>query len=56
MNKRTYEQWLAAVDAECVKRIGLSYMDLPDINYGDLYEEGATPKRAASQAIKRANE
>lgn len=54
--KQTLEQWLQAVDAECIKRIGLSYMDLPDICYADLYEEGVSPKNAAGKAIRGAKE
>lgn len=52
----TIESWLQAIDAILLDRIGLTHMDLPDCCYADWYEDGVTPKGAASKAIKNAGE
>lgn len=52
----SFKLWLAKVDAEVQRRTGLSYMDLPDIDYAGLFEEGVGAKRAAGKAIKGARE
>lgn len=50
--KKTYEQWMAEVDREINKRVGLSSHDLSDVCYYDWYENDVTPARAAARAIK----
>lgn len=52
MNRKPFEQWLREVNAECIKRVGLSYEDLTDVSYRDMYDDGVSPSRAAQRAIK----
>lgn len=53
MAKRaTFEAWMAKVDAILIKKTFLTHLDLPDINYRELYDCGETPAYAAKQAIK----
>lgn len=54
--RKTFEQWLKEVDAELVKRVYMTHMDLPDCSYRDWYDSRVTPKGAASRAIKAAKE
>lgn len=57
MAKKSFDQWLKEVDAAIkAKFMGLGMLDLPDCPYADWYEDGVTPKGAASRAIKRAKE
>lgn len=51
-----FKLWMAKVDAEVNRRIGLSYMDLPDIDYAGLFDDGVSAKRAAGKAIAGAKE
>jgi hypothetical protein len=51
-NRKTFEQWMAEVNAECSRRVGLTADDLSDINYAELHERGTSPKVAASKAIR----
>lgn len=52
--KLTFEQWLREVDRAVVAKVGLSYQDLPDCCYRDWYDQGVSPKGAASRAIRSA--
>lgn len=52
--RRTFESWIKQVDAEISRRVGLGYMDLPDIDYGGMFEDGVSPKTAAGRAIRNA--
>lgn len=54
--RETYEEWLKKVDAEVVRRVGLSVHDLPDCPFRDWYDDKVSPKTAAGRAIKRAEE
>jgi Family of unknown function (DUF5419) len=54
--KMTFEQWMKEVDKQVSLLVGLSYQDLPDICYRDLYDDGVSTKSAAKQAIKGAME
>lgn len=54
--KMTFDEWMAAVDAAIVVKVGLGRDDLPDCPYHDWWEDGVTPKGAATKAIRRANE
>jgi hypothetical protein len=56
MAKKSYEDWFKLVDIEVQKKVGLSANDLPDWPSRDWYDEGKTPKGAASAAIKWAKE
>ena len=51
--KKTFKEWFAEVDREIAHRYGMGALDLADCPYQDWYEDGMTPKRAASKAIKR---
>ncbi len=52
----TFEQWMQDVD-QVVGSIafGLSVHDLPDINFRDLFESGATAQDAAEEALENAD-
>lgn len=52
--KRTFEEWMALVDAAVQSRTGMSADDLPDCCYRDWYDDGLSPKQAAIRAIKAA--
>jgi hypothetical protein len=47
-----FDEWMRAVDLEVQAIAGVSYRDLPDWNYRDAYESGATPKEAAEEALE----
>ena len=49
-----FDAWLRAVDAECIRRCGIGYEDLPDWRYADAYADGYSPARAARAAIRAA--
>ena len=52
----TFDAWMTAVDNEIAKRAcGVTSGDLPDCGYADWYEDGVSPKSAASKAIRSAN-
>ena len=48
----TFEQWMERVDETVVALAGLSVYDLVDIDFWSLYEDEATPVRAAKKALK----
>lgn len=50
----TFEGWMAQVDAIVISTSGLSYQDLPDIDYRELYEGAASPKLAATEVLREA--
>ena len=52
--KRTFESWIKQVDAEISRRVGLGYLDLPDVDYGGMFEDRVSPKAAAARAIRNA--
>jgi hypothetical protein len=54
MTKRTFEQWMLLVDTLITERCGLSAYDLPDQCYRLWYDEGVSPKTAASRAMRYA--
>ena len=45
-NDERWEQWIAAVDAEFIKLIGIGRDDLPDQDYWELFQGVYTPKQA----------
>ena len=51
---RYFALWLAIADRHVARKIGLGIMDLADICYRDLYDDGVSPKDAAAEAISRA--
>ena len=50
----TFKQWMQKVDDIISARFGISYRDLPDIAYYDMWEDGRTPAAAARRALKEA--
>lgn len=49
-----FDEWMKKVDAKVSKRVGMSVHDLPDVPFRDWYEDGKSPKAAATKAIKAA--
>ena len=45
-----FDGWMAAVDAECERRYGVSVYDLADCPFHDWYDDGVSPKSAAVKA------
>ena len=41
-----YDRWMKRVDTICWSRLGMSYQDMPDWNWRDAFEDGATPSEA----------
>jgi hypothetical protein len=56
MAKKTFEVWMAAVDAVLIRLCGLDSRDLPDACYHDWYEDGRSPLSAARKAIRCAED
>ncbi len=56
MKYETFESWMQAVDKEIGNLCGMSNRDLPDVCYGDWYEDGVSPLSAAKRAIRNAGE
>ena len=54
MAKKSWGEWIKTVDAIIVRRVGLSHDDLPDCPYRAWYDEGVSPSRAASMAVRNA--
>lgn len=54
--KLEFEDWFKVVDKEVIRQLGLSAEDLPDASYREMYEDGFSPKAAATRAIKAAKE
>ena len=50
----TFEQWMSKVDRILEYNLGISYRDLPDIDYRSLFESETTAREAAIIAIKNA--
>jgi len=51
VRKTTYEVWKDQVDAELLRRVGLTSDDLPDYCYRDSYEAGESPRSVAQEVI-----
>lgn len=50
--KKSFEQWLAAVDAILASKLGgMTSEEIPDCPYCQWFEDGMSPKRAAAKAI-----
>lgn len=52
---KTFESWMARVDAVLAGRVGVSSADLPDCCYRDWYEDGWTVTQAAARAMRMAD-
>ena len=48
----TFNQWMDQVDNCVVGKCGLSYLDLPDVCYRDMYDNGYDPNEAANEALE----
>jgi len=54
--KKTFEAWMILVNDAIWAKAGCFADDLPDVCYRDWYDDGMSPKAAASRAIKSAKE
>ena len=54
--KKTFDEWMKLVDGAVVARAGLGVHDLPDCPFKDWFDDGMTPKGAATRALKNAND
>ena len=54
--KKSFEVWMAEVNAFIKAKYGLDSNDLPDCCYDDWYENGVGSKAAARKALKNAGE
>ena len=52
VSMRSFEAWMAKVDAHLIKKLGLDSRDLCDICYRDLFDSGVSPSAAARMAIR----
>jgi hypothetical protein len=52
--KRTFDDWMSAVNAAVERLAGLSADDLPDVCYRDWYDDDVSPVSAARRAIRSA--
>lgn len=50
--KRSFEEWMKAVDAAVQAKVGLSVHDLADCCFRDWYDDKVSPASAAKRAIK----
>ena len=51
-----FAAWMTTVNQYVLDRIGCWADDLPDYCYADAFEDGVSPKSAASRAIRAARE
>ena len=52
---RTFEQWMAKVDAHIAKAVGgLTSEDLPDYCYRDAFDNRESPSACARKAVRAA--
>lgn len=54
VQKRTFEQWMSAVDNLTWQEVGCSVHDLPDCDFRSWYEDEVGPAEAAKRAVKKA--
>ena len=52
----TFEQWMQKVNTAISNKIGLTSDDLPDCCYRDWFDDGISPKSAATMALKNSME
>lgn len=53
MNKLTYRQWMAQVEAQVETRTGLSFDLLPDWLSRDSYEDGLTVQEGVDTCLEQ---
>jgi hypothetical protein len=51
----TFNHWMQQLDRLCIDTYGFSIHDLPDQNYRDLYNEGATVAEAFAEIADNEN-
>lgn len=54
MPKQTFEEWMRQANNECLALCSMDLLDLPDVAFRDMYDEGKSPKTAARAAIREA--
>lgn len=54
--KQTFEEWKKLVDKAVEIKIGMTTMDLPDIDFYSAYADGKSPATTAVKCIKNADE
>ena len=47
-----FKEWMNKVDAEIIKRCGLSSDDLSDFPYHDMYDDGVSPAEVAEDVLE----
>jgi len=52
VTKKDFESWMREVDEAINGACGLSSLDLMDLSYLDMFEDGYAPKGAAHEALK----
>lgn len=50
----TFDEWMIEADRECEALVGLGLLDLPDVAFRDMYDDGESPLTAAKTAILEA--
>ena len=50
--KKSFDQWLQEVDDILERKLQLDHNEMADVNYKEWYENGVSPKTAATRAIK----
>lgn len=46
-----FTAWLKRVDALCIRRVGVSILDLPDACWADMFEDGLRPGQALASVL-----
>ena len=52
VEKQTFAQWKARVNACVIARAGVCADDLPDAPYYDWFEDGCSPQEAAEMVLE----
>ena len=55
MTRMTFSEWMRKVDEILNRKCGLDSRDLPDVCYRDMYDDGMSPRSAASKALRAAD-
>ena len=51
MTDTTFDAWMKKVDHRIKAMVGLSYRDLPDRNWRDMFDAGWGPREAADMVL-----
>lgn len=52
VNGKTFEEWMARVDAECINISGVSIYDLPDYAFFQAWRDEETPEDVAARVLE----